>query len=293
LASQNIFFDNNAQEKTVEVTVTMPGYACRTNGMYFIAHSSYSDINGDNNEDYEFFDSATEDLNFRHTWNESGGIVCASSQNNQAYSHEVGGWLRNDGCGNASNVQLTTTLINRTTLLQIQLRDSDTNATWHYYNVNANSKKYFRFHVDINANIPEGNYEICWSARTQTVNELDRSNNFACKPFSFYPNTACIQPGGTGDVASAFQSKNANQVFTVGPNPTHGELIVNYKASIAKSIFTLVDLQGKTITTTTLEAAEQTGKLRFDLSNRPNGIYFVRMTSEDGSEPNVVRLVKQ
>ena len=294
LASKYVQFTNNAQQKTVNVTFTMPDYACTTNGMYFIAYSSYQDINGDNNEDYLFFNSATEDLNFRHTWNKNGGIECATGHDNtQPYSHEVGGWLRNDGCGDAANIQLTTLLIQPATGLQIQLRDSETNAVFHYYDVNANGKTYFRFHVDIDADLPEGDYEICWIAHTETENELDHSNDFACKPFAFYPTTTCSStPGEVGMTPYSGLKGNTN-VLAAGPNPTQCEFMLSYEPLAAKAIFTLTDLQGRVISTSSLEASQQTGKLRFDLTNHPNGVYVIRMTSEDGAGPDVIRLVKQ
>lgn len=97
-------------------------------------------------------------------------------------------------------------------------------------------------------------------------------------------------PIDTNLAVTTYQSLN-NSIFTfdnsvvVSPNPTNS--IVNIHSNFAIKSIELYDVQGRLLETS-LESATTT---TLDISNRENGIYFLKITTENGSK--VEKIVKE
>jgi hypothetical protein len=277
---------------TVTFTFDQPNYDCYPNGLYFIAYTSMFDPNEPEEQKSLFFDSATEDLNFRHTWNAGGGIECLEDEDQPApgepYITRVGGWIRNDGGCEASEPNARIVILIRNSASTHLLPTLGSGAI--IPSISAGGRRYFKFSVEVPRWVDEGDYEMCFYANNANYrNELDNSNNETCKPFAFYPNhcPGIIDAPNTGATSAA-------RLFTVGPNPTRDKVTVNYAPlEGATANVSLVDMNGRTITTTAISTKDQTGQLQFDLSNQVNGIYFVRFQFDNGAPVLMKRIVKQ
>lgn len=69
------------------------------------------------------------------------------------------------------------------------------------------------------------------------------------------------------------------------PNPTKGN--VNISSDTIIKYIELFDVQGRLLQT----SIENDTTAKFDISNKPNGLYFVRITTEKGSK--VEKLIKE
>ena len=71
----------------------------------------------------------------------------------------------------------------------------------------------------------------------------------------------------------------------VSPNPTNGAVDINSNFNI-KSI-ELYDVQGRILET----VLENNNSLKFDISEKQNGVYFLKINSENGSK--VEKIIKE
>lgn len=273
-------------------TFDQPDYACYPNGLYFIAHTDMPDPNEPQEQKHLLFDSATEDLEFRHTWVENGGIFPCQTPINSVFAAQVGGWIRNDnGCeATEANAQIYIFIRNLATNRITQLPVITSGS--HIPSIPAGGKRYFRFSVGVTILQTPGFYEMSFVAKNVTRGrELDIISNHACKPFAFLWNPWPCEDGianpNTGTTSTA-------RLFTVGPNPTRDNLTVNYSPQEGTAAnVSLVDMNGRTITTTAISSKDQTGQFQFDLSNQVNGIYFVRLQFDNGEPVQIKRIIKQ
>ena len=85
---------------------------------------------------------------------------------------------------------------------------------------------------------------------------------------------------------------NLNDNIKVYPNPVTDQLNVNFFANAAQQInVEVLDLQGKMIQQRQSDAAIGQNHYKFDMSNAPSGIYFIRITTDKGVYNN--KVVKQ
>ena len=97
-------------------------------------------------------------------------------------------------------------------------------------------------------------------------------------------------PVNTGMANTTFQLLNNNQFvidnsIVVSPNPTSS--IINIKGNSAIKLVELYDVQGRILAAKT----EDNTSINIDLSDKQNGIYFVKITTDNGSK--VEKIVKQ
>lgn len=97
-------------------------------------------------------------------------------------------------------------------------------------------------------------------------------------------------PITTNNAVTTFNSLNNTVVrfdesILIYPNPTNGNININSKYNI--NTIELYDIQGRVLETT-LESATTT---TLDISNRENGIYFLKINTENGSK--VEKIVKE
>ncbi len=97
-------------------------------------------------------------------------------------------------------------------------------------------------------------------------------------------------PITTNDATTTFNSLN-NSIFdfdqsiTIYPNPTRGNININSKFNI-KTI-ELYDIQGRILET----VLENSSSITIDITNRQNGIYFLKITTDEGSK--VEKIMKE
>jgi len=81
------------------------------------------------------------------------------------------------------------------------------------------------------------------------------------------------------------------QAVTAFPNPTTGKVTVNFNASVdARYMIRLVDLLGKQIYASDINAVTGLNVQEIDLSNVAKGIYLLNIQTE-GGEAQTLRLV--
>lgn len=73
--------------------------------------------------------------------------------------------------------------------------------------------------------------------------------------------------------------------ISVYPNPTKGN--VNINCDTAVKYIELFDVEGRLLQT----SIENSNTTKFDISNKQNGLYFIRITTEKGSK--VEKLIKE
>ncbi|MBA3971127.1 MAG: T9SS type A sorting domain-containing protein [Bacteroidetes bacterium] len=100
---------------------------------------------------------------------------------------------------------------------------------------------------------------------------------------SIYPVTA----SGPCSLTSGIEEETEHEIFVdIFPNPSSGKFFVRWSAQ-ARIAIEIYDVLGKVVQKDT-NATE----VQFDLSDRPNGIYFIRLTDQKG---NVIskKVIKQ
>ncbi|MEO0728325.1 MAG: T9SS type A sorting domain-containing protein [Bacteroidota bacterium] len=130
-------------------------------------------------------------------------------------------------------------------------------------------------------------WEICFVAgeRSSTpIGELDRDNNTACKPFTY---GVCRGLVSTESIDDGTSTAHTFQGFTLTPNPSPGQIQINYAPVEAPVHIGIFILQGQQLQQAQLQADEQTGNAHFDLSSYPAGIYMVQM--QEGNRAPVSR----
>jgi len=276
---------------SVTIEFPQPDYSCHPNGLFFIAYTDSFNLMEPREQAFLFFDSATEDLKFRHTWNENGGI-CDYQGPWRRMTTRVGGWIRNDDGCEATEPSVISPFIRNLATGQItRLQLDPRSGTNQIPSIPAGGRRYFNFSVKISSFQPMGSYEMCFEAQNRNpLRELDVSNNIACKSFFLNHLLPCENMLNSPEA----DITNKASFFTAGPNPTRDLVTVNYSPEEGSTAsFSLADINGRVISTTTVGTKEQTGKFQYDLSNQVNGIYFIRLQFDNGEPPLVKRIVKQ
>lgn len=280
---------NTVGNAIVVVCIPLPTYPCDLDGLFIIARTA---VNGDNEPDNDAlslsFDSATIDINVRNTWVEGGG-VCPGVK-----AVRVGGRVANDnGCETVPQVSLLVYIQRPGNPFSRRLlsRFPSNEFIYTINNLSPTRSHYFEFTVLLPPDVVLGpipsHWEICFVAveRSSTpIGELDRNNNTACKPFTY---GACRGLVGTGGYDNSTFTAPNFQLFTLTPNPSPGQVQINYTPVEAPVHIGIFNLQGQLVQQVQLQTDEQTGNAHFDLSSYPAGIYLVRM--QEGNRAPVSR----
>jgi hypothetical protein len=125
--------------------------------------------------------------------------------------------------------------------------------------------------VQIPPNTAQGTYYLFfWADGNQAINESTENNNFA----SFILLITDISEIGTGNN------------FIVFPNPSLGVFTLSSK--ITKGEISICNVVGETVFSETINTTTST----IDLSDKPNGIYFITVKSEMGSSTQKIIIQK-
>lgn len=123
--------------------------------------------------------------------------------------------------------------------------------------------------------------------KIKSKEELSNGDSVSKRANIFFDYNAPID---TNMAVTTFQSLN-NSIFEfdesifVFPNPTNGNVNVNSKFNI--KTMELYDVQGRILET----SLENSPSLTIDISSRQNGIYFLKITTDEGSK--VEKIVKE
>lgn len=91
----------------------------------------------------------------------------------------------------------------------------------------------------------------------------------------------------SGGSLSLEDISNNNPTITIHPNPTFGDLTVEFAQPITNATLKIIDIKGQTLFSTTFQSTNQeTIKL-----NQPAGLYFLTLILSDGKQYNY-KLIK-
>lgn len=141
----------------------------------------------------------------------------------------------------------------------------------------------------ITSNYPSGNFVwIDCSDNSIIPNET----NFEFTPAQNGNYAAIISFNGCKDTTACHQitevsiAENQDLIFEVYPNPTKGEITINLNS--ANSIIYIVDINGKTIKTLRVQKSQTV----IDLSEFENGIYFIKVKTENDIITKKISLIR-
>lgn len=142
----------------------------------------------------------------------------------------------------------------------------------------------------ITSNYPFGNFEWMNCADSSIITG---ENNFSytASQYGFYAavissigcidTTECIEIGGIG-----FE-ENLAVDFNVYPNPTHGNITINL-SNASNALIDIIDINGKVLKTKQVNNTTNT----FNLSDFENGIYFVKVNTNNKIITKKISLIK-
>jgi Secretion system C-terminal sorting domain/SdrD B-like domain/SprB repeat len=96
-------------------------------------------------------------------------------------------------------------------------------------------------------------------------------------------------------VATEDAEKIANTAnFTIFPNPTQGDIsvMIDGSAETTAQMLSIVDIQGRVLQTQPFTPQTSAQTLQITTSDLPAGMYFVRLSANNGAAPQVKRFVK-
>jgi predicted outer membrane repeat protein len=174
-------------------------------------------------------------------------------------------WTYNDGLGNITTQNqnvIITPLNNTVSLAGVTLTSNSVGTTYQWLNCNT------------------GNSPIAGATNQSFTPSGDGSYAVQISNGSCIDTSACTTVTGTGLM------ENANENFTIYPNPTNG--IITLENAIEGSLVTIYSVEGKIILS---ETNVNGTKQEFDLTGIERGVYFVKVNK--GSAEKTIRLIVQ
>lgn len=203
----------------------------------------------------------------------------------EGYSETVRIWTAVDACGNTAETEQKITMTDETApvfnVMNQQLTMTETEfAAWTLPEVTAWDECSATTLSDVSVfEYADGRIGHSWVAKDDCGNKSSLSILVAFEEVN-------TPPAGGGDV-----ELGTIQGLMIYPNPTAGELTINFEAqNSGKTTVNIVDLGGKVYSTQIMETFMGTNTLELNLNDLAVGTYFVRM--DNGSEVVSHKFVK-
>jgi hypothetical protein len=123
--------------------------------------------------------------------------------------------------------------------------------------------------------------------KIKTLSNLNTGDEVGKEAGIYFDYNAPIE---TNEAETVFESLgtedfNLDKSITVYPNPTKGKVTISSENTI--KLIELFDVQGRILQT----AIEDKNTAQFDISGKSNGLYFIRITTDNGNK--VEKLIKE